>query len=150
MEFDDILNRIGGFGRVQIILYILLGILGIPCGMQNLGMVFFGASMEHWCQVDELSFLAPEQIRTITAVYKEDGTLDGCRFYKLDFSMYSNKTLKSWNRTIMLQNLTEADTETCDMWYYDYSEFKSTVRSKVRHIFVDSNAFSATPSRKEF
>lgn len=130
MELDEILNRIGGFGRVQIVLYILLGILGIPCGMQNLGMVFFGASMDHWCQVDGLSDLSPQQVRTVSAVYTEDGELDGCSYYKLDYSLYSNETLLSWNRTVMLENITE--TVKCDSWYYDYSEFKSTVRSKVR------------------
>lgn len=131
MEFDDILNKIGGFGRVQVVLYILLGIIGIPCAMQNLGMVFFGASMDHWCKVDKLAFLPPEQVRTISAVNGEDGELDGCSYYDLDYSSYTNETLQNWNRTLMLTNLTADDTKQCDSWFYDYSQFKSTVRSKV-------------------
>jgi len=129
MEFDDILITVGEMGRVQVLLYILLGIVGFPAGMQNLAMVFLGASMDIWCDIPQLRGLSPKQIKEISSVSLPDGSLTSCEVYDLDYSSYSNETLAAWNRSLMITNSTT--TRSCNSWGYDTSEFESTVRSQV-------------------
>lgn len=120
---------------MPIILYLLLGIIGIPCGMQNLGMVFFGASMDHYCQVPGLEDFDPKDAQKISATIDKKGELSSCEVYDLDYNKYSADELRSWNRTLMLANVTE--TRECDSWFYDRSEFLSSARSRVSIIQCD-------------
>lgn len=126
------LVRIGEVGKANILLYICLGILGIPCGMQNLGMVFFGATVEYWCDVPELSHLDPKLMHEISAVQNADGSMSRCEIYDLDYSTITNDSLLQWNRT----SLNGTSSRKCDTWYFDQSEFKSTVRTRVGDFYV--------------
>ncbi len=50
VTFDDVLERVGEFGRFQIILYILFSLPYLETAMQLMGWVFVGAIPEHSCQ----------------------------------------------------------------------------------------------------
>ena len=44
-NFDEVLKQIGEFGRAQILFYVLVGICGIPTGIQNLSSVFVAGKL---------------------------------------------------------------------------------------------------------
>ena len=48
-NFDEVLERIGGFGRYQKFMILLLGIAGIPMGAMTLGNVFISGLPHHAC-----------------------------------------------------------------------------------------------------
>ncbi|KAK2176140.1 hypothetical protein NP493_680g00020 [Ridgeia piscesae] len=126
MLFDAILKEIGEFGPWQIILYGLLGLVGIPTGFQNMGITFLGGDMDHWCHVPELANLSDDLQRYIS-VPNTDGephTYSQCYMYHLNYSGYSTKEFLRWNRSAHVD--TNTPTKKCNSWQYDQSVFTST------------------------
>lgn len=54
MEFDDLLKALGGFGRFQKLLFVLISLLCLPSAFNILGIVFLGGVPDHWCHVPAL------------------------------------------------------------------------------------------------
>ncbi|KAJ7376146.1 hypothetical protein OS493_036752 [Desmophyllum pertusum] len=50
-EFDDLPRLVGGFGRYQMMLYGFMCLMTIPIGLQQLVLVFYGASPSFQCAV---------------------------------------------------------------------------------------------------
>lgn len=48
-EFDDLLRLVGGFGRYQMLLYGFMCLMTVPIGLQQLVLVFYGASPSYHC-----------------------------------------------------------------------------------------------------
>lgn len=48
-EFDDLLRLVGGFGRYQMMLYGFMCLMTVPIGLQQLVLVFYGASPSFQC-----------------------------------------------------------------------------------------------------
>ena len=57
VRFEDILKLVGDEGRWQITIFMFTWIEGILMGFHHLSSSFLGASMDHWCNVDNLSEL---------------------------------------------------------------------------------------------
>ncbi|XP_064652869.1 organic cation transporter protein-like isoform X2 [Lineus longissimus] len=129
MNFDEILRRTGEIGVFQIILYILLGFVGIPTGEQNLLMVFLGQDQDHWCTIPELANMTAEQQKYIGVPYdSEKKRFDRCQRYDLNFSQYSSEELSGWNRTLMIDNTTAV--KFCSAWTFDKTDGLSTVNEQ--------------------
>uniref|UniRef100_T1J273 Major facilitator superfamily (MFS) profile domain-containing protein n=1 Tax=Strigamia maritima TaxID=126957 RepID=T1J273_STRMM len=55
MEFDDILPKLGQFGRYQKFVYFMLCIpASLPAVFLTFNQVFMSATPEHWCEIPEL------------------------------------------------------------------------------------------------
>jgi hypothetical protein len=131
MNFDDILRKTGEIGLFQIILFTLLGFVGIPTGEQNLLMVFLGQDHDHWCTVPALANFTTEQLKYIAIPYDtENKQYDRCSQYNIDFSKYSPDELAGWNRTLMIDNMTMS--KPCNAWTFDKTHGLSTVIEQVR------------------
>ena len=50
-EFDDLLRLVGGFGRYPMMLYAFMCLMTVPIGLQQLVLVFYGASPSFQCAV---------------------------------------------------------------------------------------------------
>lgn len=48
-EFDDLLRLVGGFGRYPMMLYAFMCLMTVPIGLQQLVLVFYGASPSFQC-----------------------------------------------------------------------------------------------------
>ena len=48
-EFDDLLRLVGGFGRYPMLLYGFMCLMTVPIGLQQLVLVFYGASPSYYC-----------------------------------------------------------------------------------------------------
>ena len=48
-EFDDLLRLVGGFGRYPMLLYAFMCLMTVPIGLQQLVLVFYGASPPFQC-----------------------------------------------------------------------------------------------------
>lgn len=48
-EFDDLLRLVGGFGRYPMLLYAFMCLMTVPIGLQQLVLVFYGASPSFQC-----------------------------------------------------------------------------------------------------
>lgn len=48
-EFDDLLRLVGGFGRYPMLLYGFMCLMTVPIGLQQLVLVFYGASPPFQC-----------------------------------------------------------------------------------------------------
>lgn len=56
-RFEDILTKVGDNGKWQIIIFLFTWIEGILIGFHHLSSTFLGASMDHWCNTDQMSQL---------------------------------------------------------------------------------------------
>lgn len=48
-QFDDLLRLVGGFGRYPMLLYGFMCLMTVPIGLQQLVLVFYGASPPFQC-----------------------------------------------------------------------------------------------------
>jgi len=55
VRFEDILKLVGDEGRWQITIFMFTWIEGILIGFHHLSSSFLGASMDHWCNLDNVS-----------------------------------------------------------------------------------------------
>ena len=131
MDIDETYDIIGHVGLYQILLFFLLGILGLFQGYQNTAMNFLGPTMPHWCQVKRLENFTFAQQKYIAIPTEKSATgevvYSQCRRFEYDFSGLSERDLFSWNRTS--RNLTK--TVSCDSWVYDRSVFSSAATNEV-------------------
>ena len=138
MKYDDVYEYVGHMGRLQWLIYGAMFLLNMFC-MDFLNMIFVGGEMDHWCRVDALSTLSPEQQRYIaipSAAESNDYVTDDvieyskCEMFDVDWRTYGVEELAKWNRTEWMTS-NNASRIRCTEWNYDQSIFISTIVSLV-------------------
>ncbi|XP_048371503.1 solute carrier family 22 member 6-A-like isoform X1 [Sphaerodactylus townsendi] len=133
MTFAELLDRLGGTGRFQVLHVALLVIPVLLTASHNLLQNFSAAIPEHHCQVRLLGNNShPHTNRTLEPATDEDllwisipkdqaGKPDKCRrFVTPQWHLLNSSTADA--------NWTQADTEPChDGWIYDKSIFTNTI-----------------------
>ena len=68
MEYEDVLRRVGEFGRYQRFLYSLGALLSIGIATSSYGYVFVTAFVDHWCHIPGIRQLnlTLEQIKDLS------------------------------------------------------------------------------------
>ena len=67
MQFDALLHQAGEFGPFQLMLFLLIGIVNMYTGMENMVINFLSPEQhEHWCLVPELEGMSVDVARTIS------------------------------------------------------------------------------------
>lgn len=136
MAFQEILERIGGMGRYQIIHVILLSLPIFMLASHNLMQNFTAAIPEHRCKLNESW---------------EEGNFTGLWLHS-HIPLGSNGKLSSCLRYMSPQlnrlnysstsNSSDLETEMCtDGYMYDDSEYSSTIINQVRTLLVNSLYF---------
>jgi len=87
-RFEDILSKVGDNGKWQIIIFLFTWIEGLLIGFHHLSSSFLGASMDHWCNTDQMSQLPAtwslEQRKNYAIPYNSlKKKFDTCSMYKL-------------------------------------------------------------------
>ncbi|XP_074656413.1 organic cation transporter protein-like [Tubulanus polymorphus] len=133
IDFDQVLVEIGGFGLYQKLFYVLVGLVGIPVGLQNLAVVFLAADLDHWCYIPEFDHLNSSTVsledRLRQSIPKE--TKQGVERYsrcKQYFRNYS--AITDFNSSIAVNETLLAQGWCSNGWEHDTSVISSTIGSE--------------------
>ncbi|XP_061177668.1 organic cation transporter protein-like [Saccostrea echinata] len=136
MNFDDILIKLGEFGRYQKLLYFLAVCLpGISCGVYMVISVFLLGVPDHRCALpfieNDTYAIQSETHRSLIDLYipntdPDDDTLlyDRCSYY-----VYDNTSFISPNGS--------RHKESCSEWVYSEDVFKSTFAKEINLVCDD-------------
>uniref|UniRef100_A0AAR2JMJ8 Major facilitator superfamily (MFS) profile domain-containing protein n=1 Tax=Pygocentrus nattereri TaxID=42514 RepID=A0AAR2JMJ8_PYGNA len=127
MKFESLLAEVGGFGRFQIALILLLVIPRVTLPFHFLMNNFIAAIPSHHCDITSLDAdgvfenLTQEQRLTVSIPQHEDGTFASCHmFTEPQFHLLENSS-----------GATEFPVAQCqDGWEYDHNTFKSTLATE--------------------
>ncbi|XP_070532061.1 organic cation transporter protein-like isoform X2 [Ptychodera flava] len=142
LQFDDVLKHIlGEFGKYQRVVYVLLGLISIPCSYHALAPVFLFASTDSWCRVPGAAEVqaevclanftsnCAEVVKNLTIPREQtdvgcgsQSTFSQCHRYNVS---YDEIVYSIVNDKLPYANATKVK---CDHgWEYDTSQYKSTV-----------------------
>ena len=153
MKFDDILLKIGAFGKYQKVVGTLLYLCAIPLVWHAIAQVFIAAKTDHWCAIpehqslncsnsgfdpqSEANCLVLQKRLTIPSTIDEDGNIV---YSKCERYVNARSLNGSFGR-----DATDNDTISCDAgWEYDRSQYKTTVIQDVSNyltIIMKCNVF---------
>ncbi|XP_064652632.1 organic cation transporter protein-like [Lineus longissimus] len=128
--FDDVLIKIGEFGRFQILVFFFFSASYLSSGWHAASMVFLGANKDHWCHVTALRNLTESQQRNIVEPITcpddvKSATCRQCYGNVLNYSRYSFEDLTSWNRSKQLDGTITS--EKCQAWEFSSEAYTSTL-----------------------
>ncbi|XP_045471944.1 carcinine transporter isoform X2 [Harmonia axyridis] len=122
IDLDDILPKIGEFGRYQkLMLWLVCLPACFPCGFCAFNQLFMTDTPPHWCWIPELHNLTIDQ-RKLLSIPNENGSkFSKCTQYDLNWTeVLKNEGLtktEETKKTIHCQN----------GWEFDMSEIQSTI-----------------------
>ncbi len=137
MDFDELTDILGQFGKYQKIIYFLICLIGIQCSFNNMSIMFIGGIPDHWCSTPQLQNLSvtdnitEDIIKTISIPHKEEGSLvySRCEMYERGYRGWGMSEVTA----AYSQNKSRLTTVQCkDGWTYDTSQYTSTIVTQVR------------------
>ena len=84
---EDILNKIGAFGRFQKFSFFMLTWVNVSIAFNTIGYVFWAARPDHWCEVEQpqqLHNLSADAWKQFTIPYSEEEGYSNCENYVPD------------------------------------------------------------------
>ena len=138
MDFEEVLDDIGGLGVYQWCVFFLMAVLAF-WSMDSVGMNFIGGHMDHWCKVEELQSFPHDSQKYIAIPYDSDWldereeddevVYSQCDVFGFNYSEYSTLDYIKWDRVTMVTNDTMV--AECDSWVFDQSKYYSSIMSEV-------------------
>ena len=132
MDFDKVLDKVGGCSRYQLFLYIILGFAGLHPGMHNLAGVFTSGLPDYACRVPGApADLSISELKRLGSPPMSDGShkYDVCRVYNQNFTnLYSS--LAENNKTLNDSDVVFLTSE-CEKWKYDPSVYETSIVTRV-------------------
>ena len=140
MAFEDILESIGVFGRLQQRIFLAVCWRLFCSGMVTIIHVFFAGKDDHWCKTPDLDIVnctkwsldenkcleAEKSIFIPLAKPRSDYDYENCIRYNL-----TGLEPTDWSPGWMTADLTNDTLECNTGWVYDTSQFKTTIISDV-------------------
>ncbi|XP_072020229.1 organic cation transporter protein-like [Amphiura filiformis] len=141
MHFEEIVKRLGEFGRFQRRVYFLLCLVAIPNAWHAIGAVFLTANTDHWCNVPSVPGLnctslnltesqCIEKRRNLTVPYKITGSTvvyEQCTRYNdtvYEEEIFYNASSNDNNTDVTSQRKIVGCGK--DGWEYDHSQYTNT------------------------
>ncbi|NXH15112.1 S22A7 protein, partial [Bucco capensis] len=126
MKFEDLLLDIGGFGRFQILILLILCLTRINLPMHFLLHNFLAATPSHHCAIpprEELLNLSTEQVLLVSIPREPDGTFSSCQmFSQPQLALLLNASVQPEHSSLR---------QHCQHgWVYDHSQFTSTISTQ--------------------
>ncbi|XP_031841395.1 organic cation transporter [Nomia melanderi] len=144
MAYDDVILRMGEFGRYQRRIYLLLCLPAISCAFHKIAGVFLGAKMNTRCllpheNVDNATYLLPQNV--INASYPwEQESEQWSQCYRRDPSVFNQTTMDRYvdtstddapiQKPFSPSDLNTHGLKKCERYVYDRSKYKSTTISE--------------------
>ncbi|GBM78319.1 Carcinine transporter [Araneus ventricosus] len=122
MEFEDILQQVGGYGKFQrylTLFFLIPASCAFPCFWLNL--IFMVSVPEHWCHVPELSNLTMAQKRKLISPPNDPS----CTMYNINYSQVLD--LESF---IATSNFSFVNIPCVSGWEYDKTNYDETAATK--------------------
>ncbi|XP_034941368.1 organic cation transporter protein [Chelonus insularis] len=139
MAYDDVILRMGEFGRYQRRIYLLLCLPAIICAFHKMGGVFLGAKMNSrcilpWEDSKNATFYLDPKIMNASYPYDEKiGGLSQCKRRANLSEIYVSTNDEGREDVQSSDNTTRISTDefiTCEEFVYDTSVYKSTTTSQ--------------------
>ena len=130
-DFDSVFKHVGGFGRFQIISFLLLFFASYVYGYLSIATVFLAPRVDHWCRNDALTDLPPD-IQRCVGVPFESNSFSMCTQFVLPRSYTIPDDVYNCDVTNRTLNTESMDIEDCNEWEYDRSVFTETAVTEVR------------------
>ncbi|XP_069108593.1 organic cation transporter protein-like [Argopecten irradians] len=111
MQFDDIVKEIGGFGRYQIVLVMLVMFPQILISIQALLPVFILSNHDHWCQIQ----LEKDALKNNVTSYIEQNHFG-------DIKSYVTLNTSQCSVDVFINGTNNTQTDVCSSWTYDTRE----------------------------
>ncbi|KAH0947083.1 hypothetical protein HN011_010246 [Eciton burchellii] len=127
MAYDDVILRMGEFGRYQRRVYLLLCLPAISCAFHKLAGVFLGARMDSRC-------LLPHEHAENATFHLNEDALNAS--YPWDFELQGwsqclhRDVIGAINNTIVRDGTDGSVINRCEQYIYDTSVYKSTTTSE--------------------
>ncbi|KHN88661.1 Solute carrier family 22 member 5 [Toxocara canis] len=158
IDFEGILNLIGGCNMWQIIIYVIISAQQVPHAMFNLNVVYMMYQPDHWCKIEGFSKSYMERNITMGPGWSWDAVLNS----SIAFPYVPNQQRggKQWHeqchyydrgderyRQYIHMNFSEAETAAkedfavlrrCEQWDYDRSVMKETVVTQWHRVCDDN------------
>ena len=140
MAFEDILESIGVFGRLQQTIYLAVCLRSFCSALVTIVHVFLAGQNDHWCKTPDLDIVnctkwsldeneCLEAKKSVSIPLAESGSdydYENCVRYNV-----TRLEPTDWSPGWMTSDLTN-DTLKCNAgWAYDTSQFKTTIISDV-------------------
>jgi OCT family organic cation transporter-like MFS transporter 4/5 len=126
-KFEDILSSIGDQDKWQIMIFLFTWIEGCLIGFHHLSSSFLGATMDHWCAIDNLPASWTDDQKKQFSIPYEDGktTYEKCKSY--DVSGWGTIN-EDFNSALKSRPENYADTTiVCQGYTYNKSEGLDTI-----------------------
>ena len=134
MNFDELLDQLGSFGRYQKLQFMLLTSVAIPVSCMMIGIVFLAATPDHWCDVSEIGKhlnLTKEALKNLTIplhIRNNKSQYSQCQMYDLN---YTTMTTRDADDIMTTHNRSNLPVKDCVSWRYDRSVYASSVVTQV-------------------
>ncbi|XP_066479657.1 solute carrier family 22 member 7-like [Tiliqua scincoides] len=126
MKFEELLQAVGGFGKYQVLIFLMVSIPRVVIPMHFLLHNFISASPPHHCAVSTLagvSNVSQDEAFHISLPRELDGTRSSCRmFSRPQFHLLGNSSWELSN-TSSIQNCQAG-------WVYNHSQYVSTTATE--------------------
>ncbi|XP_035027242.2 solute carrier family 22 member 5 [Hippoglossus stenolepis] len=117
-DYDETTSFLGNYGSFQILIIVLLGLSGLPCGYMGVIVVFVSDTPEHHCKVWSNSTIDGAHVEPPFHERSSWIGPDSCSRYKVR---------ANWTGPVELGN----DTEECvDGWVYSTERYTATIVSE--------------------
>lgn len=127
MKFEELLLEVDGFGKYQMLVYLMLCLPRLVIPMHFLLHNFISASPPHHCMISNftgISSLSQDEIFLISLPKEPDGTLSSCKmFSRPQYHLLVNSS-HFMDNTSSIQSCQQG-------WIYDHSRYVSTTAIEV-------------------
>ena len=138
-SYDDILKKVGGFGKFQRRSFAVLTLVYVAAAMNTLGYLFWAGRPDHWCDVTK-----PQHLQNVSDVtWKElviprsgGGDFDRCTHRIFNWSAWTFDDVMRITDDGSNMTLPDYKVTKCNKWKFDQSQYTSTVVMEVNIMFV--------------
>ncbi|XP_011498037.1 PREDICTED: organic cation transporter protein [Ceratosolen solmsi marchali] len=132
MAYDDVISKMGQFGKYQRRIYLLLCLPAISCAFHKLAGVFLGAKMSSRCMlpfenIDNATFFLSENLMNSSYPWDyKSKSWSHCERYS-DLSVVDSMKI---DYSLNQQHYSTRNITKCDLFVYDRSKYKSSTTSE--------------------
>ncbi|XP_038053165.1 organic cation transporter protein-like [Patiria miniata] len=133
MHYEDILQRIGPYGKYQKLLVFVMLLAKVPTAFHFIGQVFLAANTDHWCAVPDSQRINCSHLQLASATECQEEQKSYSIPYHIDDDgkqVYSSceRYATDDDDVGRNQSLNSTDVISCDAgWEFDHSRYKSTI-----------------------
>ena len=127
-SYDDVFAVVGGFGKFQKIVTVIMSLASVLYGIQHFLINLISFEPNHWCEVSSLLHLNSTKQRQLAIPWdKENSEYSSCEMFDINYDNYTQDELENFTRPM------NASLKKCAAWVFDNSSFQSTMVTEVKY-----------------